>query len=452
MTFKMFFRFIGVCAVLFCSSNLFAQVNSNSSVAFPLMGLGIGSRSIGMGESYTAVADDFSAIHYNPAGLGTIWQPQLFLNHESYLASGFFETAGFVDPLKAGTLAFGLSYINYGSIDQRDSSGNLNGNYDPFDMDLRGGFGFLLGPDLYAGISSEWIRQQITSSVYTALVWNGGLLLKATPSLSFGLDVQNLGIDNINDALPTQIALGGAYRLSLAPKDSQVLLFSVGGNFSFESVSRLNAGVEFGLQNNYFLRAGYLYNLQDQGLGWQQGLSFGAGIKISSFRLDYSFTFQGDLGNTQTLALTAYFPPFSKPTPEPKMAAPITVYIKSMPEVVTILVTATPTPVPTMAAASTGVLQPGDKNPVMLRFQIGSQEDQTAAQLFDLAEGKSRLGLKGEALDLYLKAVQKDPNFDPAWQRLAKLYFEDSVNAYSHVLQLEPQNAALREWLSHINR
>ncbi len=47
--------------------------------------------------------------------------------------------------------------------------------------------------------------------------------------------------------------------------------------------------------------------------------------------------------------------------------------------------------------------------PVHLKFEVKSEEGQTAEQYFDQAEEKLRLGFKEEALDLYLKAVDKDP-------------------------------------------
>jgi long-subunit fatty acid transport protein len=259
-------------------------ISSNSSEAFPILSSNIGSRAIGMGGSFAAVADDYSAVYYNPAGLAQVWQPQLFLNHESYLGSSVYETAGFVDPLKVGTLALGLSYINYGSFEQRDSNGNLQGSYTPFDMDARGAFGFQLANNLYAGLGSEWAHQQITNYVYTALIWNFGFMLKATPALTFGLGFQNIGIENLNYALPTAITGGAAYLLSLTKKNDQTLLLTGTGYVSLESLSHLNGGFEYSFIRNFFLRGGYEYDLQNNGLGWQQGLSFGAGVKIEQFK------------------------------------------------------------------------------------------------------------------------------------------------------------------------
>ena len=90
--------------------------------------------------------------------------------------------------------------------------------------------------------------------------------------------------------------------------------------------------------------------------------------------------------------------------------------------------------------------------PVMLKFQVKSQEDLTAQQFFDQAEEKLRLGLKEEALDLYLKAVDKDPNFQQAWMSLGKLYFDKSLETYRKVLEMDPKNDKLREWLGHFKQ
>jgi hypothetical protein len=46
-----------------------------------------------------------------------------------------------------------------------------------------------------------------------------------------------------------------------------------------------------------------------------------------------------------------------------------------------------------------------------------------------------------------LKAVEKDPHFQKAWDRLGRLYFDKSLESYRKLLELNPQNERLREWL-----
>jgi Tfp pilus assembly protein PilF len=64
--------------------------------------------------------------------------------------------------------------------------------------------------------------------------------------------------------------------------------------------------------------------------------------------------------------------------------------------------------------------------------------------LFELAEGKLKLGLKKEAMELYSKVVQKDPSFKKAWSRLAQLYKEESADATKQVQELDAQNKIAR--------
>jgi tetratricopeptide (TPR) repeat protein len=90
--------------------------------------------------------------------------------------------------------------------------------------------------------------------------------------------------------------------------------------------------------------------------------------------------------------------------------------------------------------------------PVTLKFKVITEGNLTARELFDQAEIKLKMGLKGEALELYVKAVEKDPEFQAAWDRLGRLYFDKSLESYRKALELDPQNERLREWLSNFQQ
>lgn len=71
---------------------------------------GVGARAIGMGEAFTAIADDASAVYYNPAGIAQLDHNEIFWTSGSYYRSmpytGFFS---FIMAL--GNQYFGLSYL-----------------------------------------------------------------------------------------------------------------------------------------------------------------------------------------------------------------------------------------------------------------------------------------------------------------------------------------------------
>lgn len=78
------------------------------------LGMGIGARAMSMGGAFTAVADDASAVFWNPAGLAQLTDNQIFLSGDY---PGVFSSAGFVyrPPVKAlrrRHLAIGLSMVN----------------------------------------------------------------------------------------------------------------------------------------------------------------------------------------------------------------------------------------------------------------------------------------------------------------------------------------------------
>lgn len=78
------------------------------------LGMGVGARAMGMGGAFTAVADDASAVFWNPAGLAQLTDNLIFLSADY---PGAFSSAGFVyrPPLKAlkrHRLALGLAMVN----------------------------------------------------------------------------------------------------------------------------------------------------------------------------------------------------------------------------------------------------------------------------------------------------------------------------------------------------
>ncbi len=76
-----------VLILLTCGSSALAQFPEDA-LRFATPGLGVGARAIGMGGAYTGVANDYSALFWNPAGLAQ---------------------------LENGEFSLGLSHLNYGN-------------------------------------------------------------------------------------------------------------------------------------------------------------------------------------------------------------------------------------------------------------------------------------------------------------------------------------------------
>src|SRR2546421_12565219 len=88
-------RFIGVASVIIglplCTFANFGS-SSKGDIAASFLKLGVGARAIGLGEAYSALADDASALYWNPAALSEMSNPSsLALMHASYVDSSFFD-------------------------------------------------------------------------------------------------------------------------------------------------------------------------------------------------------------------------------------------------------------------------------------------------------------------------------------------------------------------------
>ncbi len=105
--------------------------------------LGVGARAIGLGGAFTGIADDYSAIYWNPAGLGQMRRMEMNIgfSHNSFNADADFlgginsskdtftrlNSLGFVFPIPTyqGSLVFGVGYQKVRDYNQSLDMGGL---------------------------------------------------------------------------------------------------------------------------------------------------------------------------------------------------------------------------------------------------------------------------------------------------------------------------------------
>src|SRR6185295_6519048 len=100
--------------------------------------LGMGARPKAMGDQFTAVADDASAVYWNPAGLSNLSAPSLLMMHAAHVQSIFYDSFAYALPVRE-RLGFGMGvqYLSYGKIEQTDESGITRGDYQPQDLSIQ---------------------------------------------------------------------------------------------------------------------------------------------------------------------------------------------------------------------------------------------------------------------------------------------------------------------------
>ena len=205
--------------------------------------VGVGARTTGMGNAFTAVADDVYSIYYNPAGLGTLERPMLATTY-SKLFTGLSDNSNlqnsfvaFSQPIRQGRQgSYGLAW-NYFTLDDLYREMSLSGAYG------RRIFAESAPNGLFAGVTAKYLNRSLgkvgaadnsftnTGSVQVGVPdpvlqkgsksnmdFDLGLLYRVRPRLSLGLDLQhvlepNIAIsENDTDKLGRNIKLGAAYQ------------------------------------------------------------------------------------------------------------------------------------------------------------------------------------------------------------------------------------------------
>ncbi len=278
-----------------------------------------GARPAGMGDCYVAVAEDASAVSWNPAGLAFIeGEFSVTLMHTQLVPDWddvYHEYASYAQRIEGlGTIGASLVYLTYGEqIATSSESPDEIGRFTSYEVIPSVAYGTLLTDNLALGINLKFIyvnlapaeftmgQQKGTGTTFAADV--GALYKMWDGKLRLGGAVQHVGpriayIDEEqSDPLPRNLKLGAAYMVV----SDEMNKLMVCGDFNkslviIEDIADLSTGVVlgFGAEYRYFdllsLRAGYVYD-ED---GDVKDFAFGMGLKYQDFAFDIANVPQAD--------------------------------------------------------------------------------------------------------------------------------------------------------------
>ncbi len=403
----------------FSATTSFAQtVTGTASLAAPLENLEGSARDLALGSAFVGVADDTSALFFNPAGLSGLINPDIAIHHNSYLAGTFQETltAGFPAG-NLGGLAFALDYVGWGSLDLRDAFGVSEGSFNDSDVGFTAGWGMEWFPGFSVGFALRGLQQKVVNDLYTSLAGDAGLLWLAQKNFRLGISYLNFGTPVAGSPLAGELNGGGSILFNLTPHST--LMSALEGSWTPGGVGSAQAGLEGVLDRQWALRLGYQLPFYDNQIDGLTGFTAGAGLKISAFAIDYAYLPFGSLGTSNRISL-AY--QFDLPKEVVKVTVPVQVPVT--------------------------VVQPAPELPgkdVEVHFKISTDP---------LAKGQEleKEGKLKEAIGIYVEGLKANPADDLLWQALANDYYVLNEKAYAiecfeKVLQLKPDNQALKDWL-----
>ncbi len=178
----------------------------------------VGARAAGMGGAMTGLADDVTAIFYNPAGLATQNPIQIGVQHVILFEDTMFDFIGFAMPIvDIGHLGVGVVLLSSTGFDIRDDS--YLPNPQGFTNSMMKGSLYLayardVFPGLTAGVNVKVAYEDIFGHSGTGIGIDVGGLYSVMPELQVGLYIQNALTPNVlGDMYFSTAVLGVAGKL-----------------------------------------------------------------------------------------------------------------------------------------------------------------------------------------------------------------------------------------------
>lgn len=299
-------RILILCLPFFASLSF---AGGKGTTAVPFLKGGAGARASGMAEAYAALADDASAVYWNPAALALLQARSVLLAHAASMGSTAYSYGAYGQKVNAlWGIGLGVQHASEGSLEGRDPSGFPIAGFSPTDTAFSLGAARRLGP-VSAGVAAKFVQSKIVDSA-SAFAGDAGLLWSGLGGgkVSAALTAANLGgkitYDTVEEDLPS------SYRLAFGfhPSSRWTLGLDVVSPADNDAYGAI--GVESLLARNdrFSLSARAGYSTRSSGeAGSLSGAAVGLGFGLNGLVVDYAFLPMGDLGQSHRVSLSYAF-------------------------------------------------------------------------------------------------------------------------------------------------
>jgi hypothetical protein len=306
--------------------SLGGQRAGTSSATF--LRIGVGARAVGMGETFVAVANDPSAIYWNPAGLASLQRREFSISHVEWPADIGYDHVTLTLPSRR----FGGSFaLQAGLLGTRiDETSELQ----PFGTGRTFSYSdFITGlaysrrwtDKLLVGFGAKYVHEDLGSEVggptTSAFLFDVGSIYYlglgsvriATSLTNFGSALRPSGsYTSPYDGTTSQYdafdpPLMFRYGVAFEPieNDTQRLTTALEVAQPADNEQLVKAGLEWMFKNTLALRSGY--NLRADAMKFSAGAGFSGTFGDYRGALDYAYTDGGPLGAVHRISLGLRF-------------------------------------------------------------------------------------------------------------------------------------------------
>ena len=305
-------------AISLTSPVVFSQAKVGTTGA-QFLELGVSSRAMAMGEAFTAVVDDISAVYYNPAALTSLYGYEASFTLISMPADVSYSFFGFGMPLESigGVIAISGYALSSGDIIETTYgngvvSPTVRGTGRTFswtDLALGFSYGRYLTDRFSIGFTVKFIQE--TAAIFTSNGWAadvGTLYDTGFRGFKIGMVITNFGGDmrfeRVDYPLPINFKFGAS--INVIEQVDHFVTFAAEGWHPSDNLEKYNTGVEYTFKDMVSLRAGARFNYD------VDGLTAGGGLRLpfsedQEIRIDYAYQDFGILTEVHRFTLSFAF-------------------------------------------------------------------------------------------------------------------------------------------------
>ena len=317
-------------------------VRKTGTTAAKFLSIGMGPRANAMGGAFTSVANDASALYWNPAGIALVNSYEGLFTYTSLFADINTNFLGIVIPAgEAGTFGLSVTAVNYGTMEVTTElfPEGTGETFSAGSYEFGVSYARFITDEFLIGASAKYIREDIFNSSANGVAFDIGTIfttpfygIKFSSSITnYGTKMQMSGQDlliqydsdptrNGNNAnvdanyatdqfeLPLRLQIGLSKEFTFL--DDQKFIVAIDGIHPNDNSQYVNVGGELSLFKNMIsFRAGYKTLFLDDS---QEGLTLGVGLNYDGLQffkisVDYAYQKYTYLGNTHSFGLILDF-------------------------------------------------------------------------------------------------------------------------------------------------
>jgi hypothetical protein len=253
-------------------NSAFLDGDQPGSTAADFLKIGIGAKARGMGGAFVGLADDPSAIYWNPAGLSQLDCPQVMFVHDRWAQDIRYEYIGCAIPVDPrNTVAVAVTFLHMGEILGYDENDKPTSFFSAYDATMLLGYSRRISSGLSLGWTAKAILEKLENEKAQAAAFDIGLFYDSHKVLN------------------------------------KHLLLSTDADFLADTPPGFRQGMEYNIRDILFTRGGIEYEAPHGSSPRTTSTALGGGIRISEFQFDYTYSSVKSLGNLHNFSLVYRF-------------------------------------------------------------------------------------------------------------------------------------------------